>query len=132
MNQRLMAAKQFAKNQFSKLYNNAPIVQAFKQKSYKPLLTAIGNNPYFLGTSNLGRMGTMGKMGKMKVHPEDLAEMSDFTDYVAKQWKPKNFFKYEADVRDYLAPRYGVNPNQGNAGIRNAFTKILDINKFRR
>jgi|WetSurMetagenome_2_1015567.scaffolds.fasta_scaffold07600_3 hypothetical protein len=52
--QRLMAAAQFAKQKANNLYNNAPITQAVKQRSFQPLVTAMGNNAMsFMGTSKM-------------------------------------------------------------------------------
>lgn len=64
-----------------------------------------------------------------KIHPEDLLEMADFTEY-ARNTKAfgtmKNPNYYEGMIRD-LAQHYGLNPEMSNKRLANQFTKVLDI-----
>lgn len=65
-----------------------------------------------------------------RIHPDDLAEMADFTDYTQGNWRPTDQFGYEANLRD-MAARYGINPNQSNKKLANDFRKVLDQSTFR-
>jgi len=60
-----------------------------------------------------------------KIHVDDVREMSDFTDYQGKQWKPADKGAYEGNIRD-MAEKYGINPNQTNARLANDFKSVLD------
>lgn len=66
-----------------------------------------------------------------RVHPDDLAEMADFTDYVTGVFKlgKDKAPVFEGGMRR-LAEHYGINPNQGNRRLANDFLKILDQSDF--
>ena len=64
-----------------------------------------------------------------KIHPEDLAELRDFVDYVGGDWKPKNPHKVEADAVEILE-HYGIEGYKTLKGLANAVGKILDAAKF--
>jgi hypothetical protein len=62
---------------------------------------------------------------------EDLNTMSDFTDYVAKSYKPsaKAAQQLELDA-SRIAERYGIKIGKTNKSISNAFGKVLDKQGF--
>ncbi len=71
---------------------------------------------------------TVAKELAKRIHPEDILEMADFTQYARKQkalGKIPNPYQYEANIRE-MAAHYGINPEMSNKKLANAFTKILD------
>lgn len=83
-------------------------------------------NPLAKSSDNLTAVGKK----TIKIHKDDLAEMSDFVDYTAGEYKPKN----ESDFKYYtrnMAKKYGINPNVSDKILRNKFLKVLEDNNFR-
>lgn len=68
-----------------------------------------------------------------KIAPEDLAIMSDFTDYVAGSYKPgtKLGQKLELDAA-MIAERLGIREFKSTQALANAFGKVLESSKFKR
>lgn len=66
-----------------------------------------------------------------KIHPDDLAVMNDFTEYVAKEYKPKNVYQLELDA-SRIAERYGIKQPKTLQGLASEFGKILEKYKFKR
>lgn len=67
-----------------------------------------------------------------RVDISSLQEMAKFTDYSIKKYDPmtskqnfKSKYEYESYVRD-MAKKFGINPEQSNVKIANAFRQILD------
>lgn len=77
-----------------------------------------------IGTG-VGMTKMVPKTGMKNIHVDDVREMSDFTDYTQKKWKPGDKYQYEGNVRD-MAGKYGINPNQTNVKLAKDFSKILD------
>ena len=124
-----MAAAQFARQKAQNLYNNAPITQAVKQRSFQPLVTAMGNNAMsFMGTSG------------MKVKDPFIPG----SNYVRQSWKPgMDSFQREADrslandairnkmyERTQLAGRLKFNRMKGMDNANSAYPPERLINNF--
>lgn len=83
-------------------------------------------------TSEAGglRLGVVKATNGLEIHPHDLAEMSDFTDYAVRKFTPGiNKFVYEGNIRE-MAAHYGINPNQSNTKLATQFGRVLDKSNF--
>lgn len=67
------------------------------------------------------------------IDPDDLAIMNDFTEYVAKEYKPsaKVAKQLELDAST-IAEKYGIKVGKTIKSIANAFGKVLEKNKFKK
>lgn len=82
----------------------------------------------FLEDKNIGL-----QIKPVKIHPEDLATMSDFTDYVAGSYKPTPEQAQQLELAaSRIAERYAMNAPKTIKGLASEFGRQLDLAGFKR
>ncbi len=102
--------------------DNAAQKLANRTKNIKPGMTIEDVSGNVKGASNIN-----------KIPEDDLREMSDFTDYVAGEYKPKSNEAQALELAaSRIAEKYGIKQFKSTKGLSNAFSKILEKLNFKR
>jgi len=92
-------------------------------KAVKSTINRIKETP----GKNGGYVSIGGK--SVNIHPEDLGEMKDFTDYAAGDYKPSESEAHALELSaSRISEKYGIKSFKTTKGLANEFGRILDTN----